>query len=119
MNFILFAIAGLLAGMIGAMGIGGGGILIIFLTLFGGITQIGAQGINLLFFIPVAVFSVWIYVKKGVIDKRVCWFTALFGIAGAVLGAYLSTILGGDMLRKIFGLCLIAISVKELFSKAR
>ena len=50
MSTLYMWIAGILSGIIGAMGIGGGGILIIYLTLFADMEQMAAQGINLLFF---------------------------------------------------------------------
>ena len=42
---------GALSGVIGALGMGGGGVLIIFLSAFAGLDQLKAQGINLLFFL--------------------------------------------------------------------
>ena len=47
-------LAGLMSGIIGGMGLGGGAVLIIYLTIFQGVEQLQAQGINLLFFIPIA-----------------------------------------------------------------
>ena len=40
------AVAGILSGLLGAMGLGGGGILIIYLSIFTSIPQAQAQGIN-------------------------------------------------------------------------
>ena len=44
--------AGLLSGIIGAMGLGGGAVLIIYLSVFTDMPQLKSQGINLLFFYP-------------------------------------------------------------------
>ena len=50
---MIYAIfAAIASGILGAMGMGGGGILMIYLTVFAGLEQSLAQGINLLFFIP-------------------------------------------------------------------
>ena len=57
--------AGILSGMLGAMGLGGGGVLIIYLTLFANLQQQTAQGINLLLFLPCAAISVILYHRKG------------------------------------------------------
>ena len=65
MSTLYMWIAGILSGIIGAMGIGGGGILIIYLTLFADMEQMAAQGINLLFFIPCAVVALIIHIRKG------------------------------------------------------
>ena len=67
MSFVK-AIASFLSGLIGAMGFGGGGILIIYLVIFASVPQLTAQGINLAFFIPCSVISVIIYsIKKEII----------------------------------------------------
>ena len=57
-------LAGLLSGIIGGMGLGGGVVLIIYLTVFLDTPQLKAQGINLLFFIPIAITAVIIYAIK-------------------------------------------------------
>ena len=60
-------LAGLFSGVIGAMGLGGGAVLIIYLALFTDTAQLKAQGINLLFFIPIAAAAVIVYsIKKCV-----------------------------------------------------
>ena len=43
-------LAGLFSGIIGAMGLGGGAVLIIYLSVFTDMPQLEAQGINLIFF---------------------------------------------------------------------
>lgn len=57
-------LAGLLSGIIGSMGLGGGAVLIIYLSLFTETEQLRSQGINLLFFIPIALIAVIIYAEK-------------------------------------------------------
>lgn len=59
------AVAGILSGLLGAMGLGGGGILIIYLSIFTSIPQAQAQGINLLFFLPTAVLALIVYQRKS------------------------------------------------------
>ena len=96
-------IAGFLSGLIGAMGLGGGAVLLIYLSLFKNTEQLTAQGINLLFFIPIATLSVIIYaVKKQIKWKTVLWL-AVSGLAGAAFGVWLSDFMGGDLVSKIFG----------------
>ena len=58
-------LAGLLSGIAGAMGLGGGGVLIIYLTLLADLSQQKAAGINLIFFIPISILAVIIYAFKG------------------------------------------------------
>ena len=58
-----------LAGMAAAMGLGGGSFLIIYLTVFAGVSQQAAQGINLVFFIPAAACAVWLHTRNR-LEKR-------------------------------------------------
>lgn len=110
-------LAGLASGLIGSMGLGGGAVLIIYLNLFTDTPQLKAQGINLIFFIPIAVAAVLIYTKQ----KRIKWKTAIylaaFGLLGAGLGTMLVGAMGGEITGKIFGAMLIIMGLRETFAK--
>ena len=68
-------LAGLFSGIIGGMGMGGGAVLIIYLTVFKNCEQLRAQGINLLFFVPIAILAVIIYTfKKQTLDTKFVFF---------------------------------------------
>lgn len=109
--------AAFLTGIFAAMGVGGGMILIIYLTFFAGFTQLEAQGINLVYFIPVALLSVIIHTK----NKLICWKkmipSLVVGTAAAAAGAWAAAFIGSDMLKKIFGGFILIIGIKELFFK--
>lgn len=107
--------AGLFSGMAGAMGLGGGAVLIIYLNLFTDADRITAGGINLIFFIPISVLAVIIYAVKGEIKWSKVLPLALFGIIGAVCGIYLADIIGGKIIGKIFGALLVFSGIKEVF----
>ena len=62
-------LAGLFSGIIGGMGLGGGAVLIMYLAVFTDTSQLKAQGINLLFFIPIGTLAVIIYAIK----KKIKW----------------------------------------------
>ena len=113
---IVALLAGLFSGIIGSMGLGGGAVLIIYLTLFTETEQLTAQGINLLFFIPTAVVAVIIYSFK----KQIKWKTVLkvsaWGLLGTAAGLLLTSFLGGTITAKIFGGMLIILGVRELFA---
>ena len=110
-------IAGLLSGIIGAMGLGGGAVLIIYLSVFTSTEQLTTQGINLIFFVPIAILAVAVYAFK----KQIKWKTVLpiaaGGVAGAVGGLFAASFLGGGMLSKIFGGFLIILGLREMFKK--
>ncbi len=119
MNLTVMIIAGFLSGLIGGMGLGGGGVLIIYLTVFAGVEQLRAQGINLLFFVPVAVASVIVYAFKKQIQYKTVLFTAAGGVLGAVSGCLLSSYIGGELLSKFFGGALVVFGLYTLFSKQK
>lgn len=107
-------IAGFLSGVIGGMGLGGGAVLLIYLRIFEDAQQINAQGINLLFFIPIGLTAVIFYSFKKLIKWKTVITFALCGMAGALLGYYLSDLLGGDFLGKIFGGILVILGISEI-----
>lgn len=110
-------VIGFLSGAVGSLGIGGGGILIVMLTLALGIKQNNATLANLIFFIPVAIFSLILYSRQGKVKWKTTIFIALFGVIGAVVGVLLSSVIGADIIRKIFAVLLIIISTAELLKK--
>ena len=112
-------LAGLFSGIIGGMGLGGGAVLIIYLTVFQNTEQLKAQGINLLFFIPIALVAVIIYAFKKQIKWRVTLPIAVGGIVGAAAGFFLTDIIGGNFTAKLFGGFLILLGIKEIFSKTK
>ncbi len=119
MNLIISAIAGILSGMIGAMGMGGGGVLIIYLNLFTDIPQSMAQGINLLFFLPTAVLAVLYYSKKKMIVWEIAVPFAFMGILGTIAGCYLCGKFDNSILTKLFGILLLVMGTAGLFKKDR
>ena len=110
-------LAGLFSGIIGGMGLGGGAVLIIYLSVVKDIEQLKAQGINLLFFIPIALVAVIIYALKKQIKWKLTIPIAIGGILGAAGGFFLTDIIGGNFTAKLFGGFLILLGINEIFSK--
>lgn len=98
-----FFIISLLIAILSGMGVGGGGLLVIYLTLFEGTEQIIAQGANLCFFILCGLAST-IY---NVIKKKIVWKTTLIlslsGAISSVLGSILTSQINPYLLRTVFG----------------
>ena len=110
-------LAGLLSGVIGSMGMGGGAVLLIYLTVFKDVQQLSAQGINLIFFIPIGIISIIIYSFKGQMKWQKTLPIAVFGVVGAFLGLWLVNFLESEFISKIFALFLIALGLREVFCK--
>lgn len=101
------------------MGLGGGMVLIVYLTVFAGLSQIAAQGINLVFFIPIAVVSLIFHTKNGLVEWKKAVPAVLWGTAAVVISAWLATQVGQSLLSKAFGVFLILMGLKELFFKSK
>ena len=110
-------IAGLLSGLTASMGLGGGAVLIIYLTLFADVDRITAGGINLLFFIPISLLAVIIYAVRKEIKWKTVIPISLLGLLGAVAGMWLIDFLGNEWIGKIFGGILVIMGLKETFFK--
>ena len=112
-------IIGFVSGLLGSMGFGGGTALILYLTLFKSVEQKQAQGINLLFFLPYAIYSVVSYSKAGMIEKKTVLPIIIFSLAGTVIGFILLDKIHTELLSKCFGVFLIILGTTELFTKKK
>lgn len=110
-------LAGLFSGIIGGMGMGGGAVLIIYLSLFTDTPQLKAQGINLLFFIPIGLTALIIYALKKQIKLKTVIPLVIFGVIGTIIGIMSTEYIGNKYLTKTFGGFLILMALKEFFSK--
>lgn len=117
MSSIVSMTAGFLSGALGAMGLGGGGILIIYLTLFSDTGQMQAQGINLIFFICTALVAAITYSYKKLIIWETLFPAILAGIPGAIIGFYMSSSIDSSLLSKLFAGLLFIIGLTQIFKK--
>ena len=116
---MIVILIGLTAGIISGMGIGGGAILIPALVLFIKPEQHVAQCTNLLFFIPTAIVALTIHIKHKSVDFRTGVPIMLFGLTGAIIGSKIALAINGLLLRKSFGIFLLAMGLYEIFGKKK
>ena len=118
MEFVLNMLAGALTGIITGFGVGGGTLLILYLTMFRGTSQLEAQGINLLYFLPTAGSALVSHIK----NKRIVWRAVIFsvsaGLVTSILAAFIAARLDMTLLRRIFGGFLLIVGFSELFRKS-
>ena len=117
MAFYLLFLCGLAGGGLGGMGMGGGTALIPLLTVFLGVPQTVAQGINLISFLPMSLLALSVHAKNGLLKgEGLAWIipsAVLFAAGGALLAIVLPPVI----LRKAFAIFLIILSFFE-FSAA-
>lgn len=111
------AVIGFLTGVMASMGLGGGFVLVVWLTLFADVGQRAAQGINILFFLPIAFVSLIMHLKNGLVNKALVKKLAAGGLLGAAIGTLVSQAIANELLRKLFALFLLAFGLRELFAK--
>lgn len=110
-------LAGALSGICSAMGVGGGSILLLYLTAFADCDQLAAQGINLVFFLSTALCAVIIHLKNGYVKWRSALVSAIFGVPGVLLGVYIAGAVDRELLRTLFALFLLVTGFRELFGR--
>ena len=98
------------------MGMGGGTILILCLSMFMGVNQHIAQATNLVFFIPTSIVAIITNIRQKYIDFKVGIPIAVCGVAGAIIGAIIANKLEVGRLKKYFGIFLGLIAIWEIYS---
>ena len=100
--------------LVSGMGLGGGGLFAVYLSVFTETPQLSVQGFNLLFFIFCAGASVMLHLFGRKINFSVVLVMVLSGITGALLGTLLSGVVPEEYLRKIFGIMLVSTGIIAL-----
>ena len=118
-HLIILIIVGILSGMLaGIFGVGGAIIVIPALIFFLGMDQHDAQGTSLAFMLPpVGILATWNYWKEGHVNWKVALVLSLTFVIGAYLGSHISINLSDKLLRKLFGILMIVVAVKMIFTK--
>lgn len=111
LTIFLYILFGFMAGIFGGLGMGGGTLLIPFLTIFLDLEQKLCQGINLVSFLVMALFSLIIHYKNGYIKTRGISLIILSGIIFSFLGAFIAVNAPSKVLRIAFGVFLCILSV--------
>lgn len=98
-------LAGFLVAILSGLGIGGGGLLVIYLTL-SGVGQLEAQGINLVYFLFSSGAAMLVHMTRRKLNLPLIVVLALSGVVGAVCGSLLARSVDPTILRKTFGVLL-------------
>ena len=115
---LLYIILGLFAGALsGLIGIGGGVIIVPSLIFWFGFDQQEAQGTTLgLLVPPIGILAAWTYYQQGYVNLKVAALICFGFVLGGLLGAKLAVNLPANILEKVFGVALLLIALKMIFS---
>ncbi len=111
MDWLWALLAGAATGVLSGMGIGGGTLLVIYLVNLAGVSQLEAQGINLLYFLPTAGASLVAHVKNKLVEKEAFLWCVAAGVPAAVAGSFWAVSMDTGVLRKIFGGLLVGAGI--------
>ena len=106
---------GFATGILSAFGIGGGTLLLLVMTLFLGVEGPVARCINLLYFLPTALGSLYYHRKNGYLNKGAITAAIPIGLILAVAGAVAAAYIDTHLLRKAFGVYLLWAGVSVLW----
>lgn len=109
----------MLLGVLSSMGLGGGSVLLLYLTLIKGIEHKSASGINLLFFLPCALLSSILYIKQKIVSWSQVWPIMSGSALGAMAGAMLLSRTDPRIIRIGFAVLLLVVGACDLFSGAK
>lgn len=110
---------GIVLGFLAALGVGGGSLLILWLTLVTNVEHSTARGINLMFFIAAAASVSLFRWKKGTLDFGSILPAVISGCIAAGVCSWAGGKIDPDLLRKFFGILLLITGIRELFYRPR
>lgn len=116
---VIAVIIGTVLGFLAGLGVGGGSLLLLWLTLGLGMSQDIARSINLLFFLPSALIATLFRWKQGRIRWKKIIPAMIAGCLGALLFSWLGSCMDVTLLRKLFGGLLILTGIRELVYRPR
>lgn len=105
---------GTLLGFLSGLGVGGGSLLLLWLTLVMGVEQSTARVMNLMFFLPCALIATCFRWKSAKPDWHLSLPAIAFGLLGAVLGNLMGPRLDIQLLKKAFGILFLVTGIREL-----
>ena len=118
-SFPVSAAIGAVLGFLSGLGVGGGSLLILWLTLVLGLEQSQARSINLLFFFFCAIPACLIRSRKA----QIPWRTLLPAIVSGCLFAWAVSLFSAglelSLFKKGFGILLLVTGLRELFYRPK
>ena len=118
-SFPICLLVGTVLGFLAGLGVGGGSLLITWLTGVLSLPYPQARTLNLLFFLPCALTATLVRQRMSVLRLKKLLPATIAGSISAVLFFWLSRYVPAGHLRQLFGIFLVITGVHELFIKGR
>ena len=118
LDFLTLPVAVIL-GFLAGLGVGGGSLLMVWLTAIVGMEQTQARVINLIFFLPTALIASLFHRKQGTLKIKKVLPAILLGCVFAALFSFIGNRINTELLKKCFGGLLLLTGVRELFYRPR
>ena len=107
-DLLISAAVALVIAVLSGLGVGSGGLLVIWLTMVEGVSPETARGMNLLFFVFSASAALAFHLRKRKLDLRLVITLSLFAVIGTLWGTHIGNLIDPTHLRKLFGCMLVA-----------
>ena len=118
-SFIVCLAVATILGFLAGLGVGGGSLLILWLTFVLQYDHPQARIINLLFFIPAAIISSVFRWRQGTLNWRKMIPAIITGCIAAGICSIVSHHINLDIIKKLFGGLLLITGIRELFYKCK
>lgn len=112
-------LVGAVLGFLSGLGVGGGSLLLLWLTLVMGVDQPTARVMNLQFFLPCALIATIFRWKRSKPDWKLTLPAVGAALLGALLGNRLCPVLDMDILKKALGVLFLLTGIRELCHKQK
>ena len=116
---MLDIIVGTAVAVLSGMGVGSGGLLVVYLTLAAGMSQAPAQALNLFFFLFAASASTAVNIRRRNIAWGCVILLGLGGAVGAIAGSAIAAVAKPRVLRMLFGIMLTVTGARGLIGTVR
>ena len=118
LDYLTLPVAALL-GFLAGLGVGGGSLLMLWLTLALGMDYTIARTINLLFFLPSAFIATLFRQKQGTVCIKKVLPAMIAGCIAAALFSYIGMQIDTNLIKKFFGGLLLFTGARELLYRPR
>lgn len=118
-EFVPSLLVAIVLGFLAGIGVGGGSLLILWLTMVVGMPYPQTRILNLLFFLPAAVIACLFKKKQGELPLKKILPAVIAGAVAAGLFSFIGYFLDVRILQGLFGALLVLTGIRELFYKPK